>query len=96
MNSFQLAGIGVTVILFVLTHAIAVFKWVSSLTSSLKEITAKFEERTSALVWDMRKISGSVESLAAAVVRFERIERDVSDHEARIRELESNGENAES
>jgi len=88
MNSFQLAGVGVTVVLFVITHAIAVFKWISSLTASLKEITAKFEERTSALVWDMRKISGSVEALAAAVVRFERIEKDVSDHEVRLRILE--------
>lgn len=88
MSSFQLVGIGVTVILFVLTHAIAVFKWVSSLTSSLKEITAKFEERTSALVYDMRKISGSVETLAAAVVRFERIEEVSRDHETRIRILE--------
>lgn len=88
MNSMQWAGVGVTIVLFVITHAIAVFKWISSLTASLKEITAKFEERTSALVWDMRKISGSVESLATAVVRFERIEKDVSDHELRIRTLE--------
>lgn len=88
MNSMQWAGVGVTVVLFVITHAIAVFKWISSLTASLKEITAKFEERTSALVYDIRKISGSVESLATAVVRFERIEKDVSDHEVRIRTLE--------
>lgn len=88
MNSMQWAGVGVTVVLFVITHAIAVFKWISSLTASLKEITAKFEERTSALVYDIRKISGSVESLATAVVRFERIEKDVSDHEFRIRTLE--------
>lgn len=89
MSGIQWVGIAVTISLFVITHAIAVFKWISSLTASLKEITAKFEERTSALVWDLRKISGSVESLAAAVVRFERIERDVSDHEIRIRGLES-------
>lgn len=88
MNSAQWIGVAVTVALFVLTHAVAVFKWVSSLTSSLKEITAKFEERTSALVYDMRKISGSVEVLAAAVVRFERIEEVSRDHEARIRSLE--------
>lgn len=88
MNSMQWAGVGVTVVLFVITHAIAVFKWISSLTASLKEITAKFEERTSALVWDMRKISGSVETLAAAVVRFERIEEVSRDHETRIRSLE--------
>lgn len=95
MSGIQWVGIAVTVVLFVLTHAVAVFKWISSLTVSLKEITAKFEERTSALVWDMRKISGSVESLAAAVVRFERIERDVSDHEIRLREIESSGEHTD-
>ena len=88
MSGIQWVGIAVTVALFVLTHAIAVFKWISSLTVSLKEITAKFEERTSALVWDLRKISGSVEKLAEAVVRFERIEKDVADHETRVRALE--------
>jgi len=88
MSGIQWVGIIVTVALFIITHAIAVFKWVASLTASLKEITAKFEERTSALVFDMRKISGSVETLAMAVVRFERIEKDVMDHEHRIRTLE--------
>ena len=74
--------------LFVLTHAIAVFKWISSLTVSLKEITTRFEERTSALVYDMRKISSSVEKLAEAVVRFERIEEVSRDHEIRLRHVE--------
>ena len=91
MSGIQWVGIVVTVVLFVLTHAIAVFKWISSLTSSLKEITAKFEERTSALVWDLRKISGSVEKLAEAVVRFERIEEVSRDHEARLRHMELEG-----
>ena len=88
MTGIQWVGIIVTIVLFVLTHAVAVFKWISTLTASLKEITAKFEERTSALVYDMRKISGSVETLAAAVVRFERIEEVSRDHETRIRVLE--------
>jgi hypothetical protein len=88
MSGIQWIGVAVTISLFVLTHAMAVFKWISTLTVSLKEITAKFEERTSALVWDMRKISGSVEKLAEAVVRFERIEEVSRDHEARIRQME--------
>lgn len=88
MSGIQWVGIAVTVVLFVLTHAIAVFKWISTLTASLKEITARFEERTSALVFDMRKISDSVGKLAEAVVRFERIEEVSRDHEIRIRTLE--------
>ncbi len=88
MSGIQWVGIIVTIVLFVLTHAVAVFKWISTLTASLKEITARFEERTSALVYDIRKISGSVETLAAAVVRFERIEEVSRDHEARLRHME--------
>jgi len=88
MSGIQWVGIAVTVVLFVLTHAVAVFKWISTLTASLKEITARFEERTSALVFDMRKISDSVGKLAEAVVRFERIEEVSRDHEIRIRTLE--------
>jgi hypothetical protein len=88
MSGVQWIGIAVTVVLFVITHAIAVFKWISTLTASLKEITARFEERTSALVYDIRKISGSVETMAATVVRFERIEEVSRDHEVRIRTLE--------
>jgi hypothetical protein len=88
MSGIQWVGIAVTVELFVLTHAVAVFKWISTLTASLKEITARFEERTSVLVFDMRKISESVGKLAEAVVRFERIEEVSRDHEIRIRTLE--------
>ena len=88
MTGIQWVGIIVTIVLFVLTHAVAVFKWISTLTASLKEITARFEERTSVLVFDIRKISGSVEKLAEAVVRFERIEEVSRDHEARLRHLE--------
>jgi len=88
MSGIQWVGIAVTVVLFVLTHAIAVFKWISTLTASLKEITARFEERTSVLMFDMRKISDSVGKLAEAVVRFERIEEVSRDHEIRIRTLE--------
>lgn len=91
MTGIQWVGIIVTIVLFVLTHAVAVFKWISTLTASLKEITARFEERTSVLVFDIRKISGSVEKLAEAVVRFERIEEVSRDHEARLRHMEQGG-----
>lgn len=88
MSGIQWAGIVITVVLFMITHAFALFKWVSSITTSLKGITEKFEERTSALVYDIRTIRASMEQLASTVVRFEHVEAGHRDHEDRIRLLE--------
>jgi cell shape-determining protein MreC len=88
MSAIQWTSLIVTVALFVIAHAFTVFRWISSLTSSLTGITEKFEERTSALLFDMRVLRSSLEQVANTLARFERVEEGHRDHEARLRKIE--------
>lgn len=84
----QVLGIAITVILFFVAQSIAFFKWIKS----SGEWMSRMEERTSAIVGDLRKVNKSLELLATADYRISQMEKNVADHEERLRELE-NGHN---
>jgi len=88
MNSFQYAGLAVTVGLFFITHFITLFKWINTMGESIREVTVKMEERTTAIMGDLEKINSSLEALATAGIRIGTVERRIDDHEGRIRFVE--------
>lgn len=81
----QALGIAITVILFFVAQSIALFKWIKS----SGEWMSRMEERTSAIVGDLKKVNKSLELLATADYRISQMEKNVADHEERIRELET-------
>lgn len=88
MNVLQYAGLAVTVGLFFVTHFITLFKWINAMSDSIKEVTIKMEERTNAIMSDLRKVNASLEALATAGIRIGNVESRVTDHELRIRVIE--------
>ncbi len=86
-------GVVVTVVLFLTTQAVALFKWISNLNKSLEAIIVRFEERSSVVTSDLRKINETLKQLANADYRITKVEESVRDHEERLREVEiANGE----
>lgn len=85
MPLVQVIGIVVTVMLFLIGHSIALFKWIKS----SGEWMSRMDERTNAVVGDLRKVNRSLELLATADYRISQMEKNVADHEERIRELET-------
>lgn len=78
----------VTVGLFFVTHFITLFKWINAMGTSIKEVTIKMEERTGAIMDDLRKVNQSLEALATTGLRLGTIERRLEDQEIRIRAVE--------
>lgn len=83
------AAVIVTLVLFFITQTIALFRWISGISRSLESIAVRMEERTSAMMGDLRKVNHSLEALATADLRLSNVEKGLSDHETRIREIES-------
>lgn len=81
-------GVVVTVFLFAITQLILFFKWITKLSEEIKILATRFEERTSLLREDVKKINNVLETLATAALRVNQVERQALDHEGRIREIE--------
>lgn len=79
----------VTLALFLITQTIALFRWISGISSSLESIAVKMEERTAAMMNDLKKVNDSLQALATADLRLSNVERGINDHESRLRELEN-------
>lgn len=81
-------GVVVTIFLFAITQLILFFKWITKLSEEIKVLATRFEERTSLLREDVKKINHVLETLATAALRVNVVERQTQDHEERIREME--------
>lgn len=81
-------GVVVTVFIFAITQLILFFKWITKLSEEIKVLATRFEERTSLLREDVKKINNVLETLATAALRVNQVERQALDHEERIREIE--------
>lgn len=81
-------GAVITVVLFLVTQAIALFRWISNLNKSLEAIIVRFEERSVMVTTDLRKVNASLEKLANADWRITKMEEVSDDHEERIRIIE--------
>lgn len=79
----------VTLALFLITQTIALFRWISGISGSLNSIAVKMEERTAAMMNDLKKVNDSLQALATADLRLSNAERSINDHESRLRELEN-------
>ena len=82
------AGVVVSVGVFLVTQALALFKWISNLNKSLETIIVRFEERSVMVTTDLRKVNASLEKLANADWRLTKMEEVSDDHEERIRIIE--------
>lgn len=78
----------VTVFLFAITQLILFFKWITKLSEEIKVLATRFEERTSLLREDVKKINNVLENLVNAALRVNAVERQALDHEDRLREIE--------
>lgn len=62
-------GVVVTVFIFAITQLILFFKWITKLSEEIKVLATRFEERTSLLREDVKKINNVLETLATAALR---------------------------
>lgn len=79
----------VSIVLFVSGVTIGYFKWLHGVVVTFKEAVTKFDIRTEFLVSRMDKVEKAMMTLARADERLGHIENQTSDHEARIRTIES-------
>lgn len=84
----QNIAVVVSVFLFAVTQLILFFKWITKLSEEIKVLATRFEERTSLLREDVKKINNVLENLVNAALRVNAVERQALDHEERLREIE--------
>lgn len=78
----------VAVGIFLATNIIVLVKAYVKLSENNLVLSAKFEERTNAILTDIRKINQTLSELADVKNDLKRLHEDSRDHELRIRKLE--------
>lgn len=81
-------GLQITVAVTVIGYLIAFFRWIYKLSDSITGLGARFEERTGAMISDMRRMGKTLEELASVRTELTRLHEQSKDHEIRIRKLE--------
>lgn len=81
-------GVNITVALALVAYGVAFFKWLNKLAESITSLGVRFEERTGAMISDMRKMGQTLDQLASVRTELSRLHEQSKDHEVRIRQLE--------